>query len=129
VHGCSLRATNSFAAFSVTLLNKRRRQSLHNPDVAYIGDGRFAIAADFNSHIIYAAIYNSNTGSLTQPIPVYVAPAPDAITPRVAATQDGGFVVTWTVSNGPAPDTDSYSVPRPPVRSIRLPGDEFVVIP
>jgi hypothetical protein len=100
------------------------------PNVVYIGDGRFAITyyQVSGGAGLFARIYNSDTGALSPQIAVNTAPIAGALYANVAATQDGGFVVTWGVFVGPAPDTSAYSVHERRFDPYGNPfGDDFVV--
>src|SRR5262249_34608518 len=120
-------ASNTFAAQNVIIADASLGLSMHDPDVAYIGGGRYAIVYD-NSGSIFAKIYAPATGALSPQIPVNTSGGPSQQDPKVAATADGGFVVTWHELTGPAPDTDSYSIHERRFDPYGNPfGDDFVV--
>jgi hypothetical protein len=99
-----------------------------NPDAAYIGNGRYAIVYDLDNQIIFSRIYNANSGALSPEVVVHTAAAPIKQSTKVAATQDGGFVVVWQDYAGPAPDTSDYSVHARRLDPYGNPfGDDFVV--
>jgi hypothetical protein len=70
--------------------------SVFNPDAAYIGGGRYAIVYTDHVSQVFAKIFDPITGFLSSEIRVDQAPPGSADDPAVAATADGGFVVTWT---------------------------------
>jgi hypothetical protein len=117
--------TNTFEAVSHKITDVGQGGFL--PDVAYIGGGRYAIVySQIGS--IRAKIYDPATGALTPQIAVSAAPGNFEDAAKVAATADGGFVVTWHEQNGPAPDTDSYSIHERRFDPYGNPfGDDFVV--
>src|SRR5262249_18626003 len=81
-------ATNTISLLPVLIADAGAGLSKQNPDVAYIGDGRFAIVYDLSgSHTILARIYNSDNGALSPEIAVSTATFAAAF-PKVAATQD-----------------------------------------
>jgi hypothetical protein len=119
--------TNTFGS-GVLIGDAGAGHSMVQPDVAYIGAGRFAIVYDLDQQSIFARVYNSNTGALSPEIAVSAAVVSTAFLPKVAATQDGGFVVTWSDFAGPAPDTDGFSIHARRFDPYGNPfGDDFVV--
>jgi hypothetical protein len=104
--------------------------SLIEPDVAAIGGGRYAIVYSDGGHV-YAEIYNPATNFLTPEISVDASPLTTpfvARIPHVAATADGGFIVTWSDNAGPAPDANNFSVHERRFDPYGNPfGDDFVV--
>src|SRR5262249_18990947 len=94
----------------------------------YIGGGRFAIVYDLDRHDFFARIYDSINGVLSPQIAVGAAAASSSFRAGVAATQDGGFVVTRTDVDALAPGTSASSIHErrfDPYGSAF--GDEFVV--
>jgi hypothetical protein len=97
------------------------------PDVAFIGDGRFVIVYDYWLAVV-ARIYDAYTGALGPEINVSTAPAEFAYAAKVAATQDGGFVVTWQDENGLDGDTSGQSIHARRFDPYGNPfGDDFLV--
>jgi hypothetical protein len=85
---------------------------LFDVDVAAIGGGRYAIVYTDGSHV-FGEIYNPATSFLSPEFIVDASPltAPfRADSPEVAATADGGFIVTWSDAVGPPPDNNNFSV-------------------
>src|SRR5262249_45604298 len=76
---------------------------------------------------IFAEIYDPATGALSPAIPVNTSAAAAMAAPKVAATADGGFVVTWTEDFGPDPDPNFFSLHERRFDPYANPfGDDFV---
>jgi hypothetical protein len=113
---------------SVSSLTNIDGHSVRNPDVAYIGGGRYAIVYERDAQGIFARIIYDYGGPIGGEIAVSTAAAAGVLLPKVTGTPDGGFVVTWTDINGPAPDTDGSSVHARRFDPYGNPfGDDFVV--
>jgi hypothetical protein len=102
--------------------------SLSQPDVTAIGGGRYLIVYVDQPHV-YGEIYNPATGILSPEFTVDNSSSSLVLSfVHAAATADGGFIVTWTEENGPAPDTDAGSVHERRFDPYGNPfGDDFVV--
>jgi hypothetical protein len=70
--------------------------ALFNPDVAAIGGGRYAIVYSDHVSKVFAKIYDPAFGVLSPEIRVDQTSVGATNQPAVAATIDGGFIVTWT---------------------------------
>ena len=81
--------TNTFGS-SVLIADAGAGHTKAEPDVAYIGDGRFVIVYDLDTASIFARIYNSDTGALSPEIAVSTAAATAASMPRSPPPRTAG---------------------------------------
>jgi hypothetical protein len=69
---------------------------LFNPEIAAIGGGRYAIVYSDHVSQVFAKIFDPVTNFLSAEIRVDQTSVGSTNQPAVAATIDGGFIVTWT---------------------------------
>ena len=102
-------------------------QSVFDPDVAALTNGKFVVAYEENSNDVYGKIYNPATNSFGPEFVIHTGPGSNEDV-RVVGTPDGGFLAVWEDDSGSLPDDGRNAIHAQRFDANGHPeGDEFLV--